>query len=268
MKKPVYNIEWPESWKSSYTFDLLEFFGDTGNLGYTYAYQRRFNKAIDSVKKYVPNHSRIIDVAAAQGNFSLRLAELGYVVTWNDLRAELADYVKIKYETGDIDYLVGNCFDLNLQENFDAVLITEIIEHVAHPDEFLYKISTLIKPGGYIIMTTPNGEYIRNSLPKFSDCPDASIFENIQFKPDADGHIFLLHRDEIVDLVKKAGLILKELYLFTNPLTNGHMKTKYLLPFIPKNIIDLLELLTSFKNGQFFPQINVHTLSIIQKPTK
>lgn len=268
MKKPVYNSEWLESWKSSYSSDLLEFFGDTGNLGYTYGYQLRFNKAIETVKRYVPNHSRIIDVAAAQGNFSLRLAELGYLVTWNDLRAELADYVKLKYETGDINYLSGNCFELNLQEQFDAVVITEIIEHVAHPDQFLLNISTLIKSGGYIIMTTPNGEYIRNNLPRFSDCPDASIFENVQFKPDADGHIFLLHRDEIENLVKKSGLILKELCLFSNPLTNGYIKTNYLLPFIPKPIVDFLELLTSFNNGQLFPKINVHTLAVIEKPSQ
>lgn len=266
MKKPLYNPRWAESWKLSYKYDLLEFFGDPSNLGYTYAYQGRFNKSINAVKKYVPNNSQIIDIAAAQGNFSLRLAELGYVVTWNDLRAELVDYVKLKHETGNINYLAGNCFELNLQEKFDAVLITEIIEHVAHPDQFLSNVGKLVKPGGHIILTTPNGEYIRNNLPKFSDCPDTSIFENLQFKPDGDGHIFLLHRHEIKDLVKKSGLILKELYLFTNPLTNGHIKTGSLLPFIPKAIVNFLEGLTSFNNGHIFPQINVHTLAIIMKP--
>ena len=30
----------------------------------------------------------------------------------------------------------------------------------------------------------------------------------MQFQPDADGHIFLLHRDEIETLVKKAGLLI------------------------------------------------------------
>jgi 2-polyprenyl-3-methyl-5-hydroxy-6-metoxy-1,4-benzoquinol methylase len=266
MKKPIYNPNWQESWKSSYAFDLLEFFGDRKNLGYTYGYQSRFNKSIDAVKRYVPQHSRIIDVAAAQGNFSLRLAELGYTVTWNDLRAELADYVRLKHETGNINYLAGNCFELTFQEPFDAVLITEIIEHVAHPDQFLMNISTLLKPGGYIIMTTPNGEYIRNDLPRFSECPDASIFENVQFKPDADGHIFLLHRDEIETLVQKSGLILRELALFSNFLTNGYIKTNSFLPFIPKPIIDGIEFLTSLNHGQLLPKINVHTIAIIEKP--
>lgn len=266
MKKPVYHSEWPESWKLSYSCDLLEQFGDTHNPGYTYAYQRRFNKVIESVKRYVPKHAHIIDIAAAQGNFSLRLAELDYIVTWNDLRSELADYVKLKYEAGEIHYLASNCFDLDLQEKFDAVLITEIIEHVAHPDQFLHRISTLVKPGGHIILTTPNGEYFANRLPKFSDCPDPSIFESLQFQPDADGHIFLLHRDEIAELVKQSGLILKELCLFNNLLTSGHMKTRYLLPIVPKIAIDRLEALTSASEGQFLPRINSQTLAVIAKP--
>jgi 2-polyprenyl-3-methyl-5-hydroxy-6-metoxy-1,4-benzoquinol methylase len=40
---------------------------------------------------------------------------------------------------------------------FDAVLITEVIEHVAHPDEFLAKTAALVKPHGSIVLTTPNG---------------------------------------------------------------------------------------------------------------
>jgi 2-polyprenyl-3-methyl-5-hydroxy-6-metoxy-1,4-benzoquinol methylase len=266
MKKPTFNNEWPESYKVSYQYDIQEFFGDISNLGYTYAYQNRFNQAINAVKKYVPIGDRIIDVAAAQGNFSLALAELGYIVTWNDLRSELADYVKLKWETGNINYMAGNCFELNFPEPFDAVLITEIIEHVAHPDIFLQNIASLVKPGGYIIMTTPNGEYIRNTLPRFSDCPDPSLYEDMQFKPDADGHIFLLHRDEIVSLVKKSGLILTELKLFTNFFTNGHIKTGYLLPFLPKSLVNLLESITAFKNGNFSAKLNTHTLAVIQKP--
>lgn len=266
MKKPVYDLEWSESWKLSYSFDSLELFGDTSNLGYTYAYQCRFNKAIAAVKQHVPQHSRMIDIAAAQGNFSLHLAELGYRVTWNDLRAELADYVKLKHEIGEIKYLAGDCFELNLQEEYDAVLVTEIIEHVAHPDQFLQNVSRLVKPGGHIILTTPNGEYFANDLPRFSDCPDPSIYESIQFQPDGDGHIFLLHRDEIHTLVQQSGLILKELCLFTNPLTSGHLKTRHVLPFLPKRLVDGLESLTSLNQGQLLPQINAQILAILERP--
>ena len=185
--------------------------------------------------------ARVLDLAAAQGNFSLALAEMGYEVTWNDLRAELAEYVRLKHERGQIQFEPGNAFDLKFPPSFDAVLITEVIEHVAHPDELLRKAATFVRPGGYIVMTTPNGAYFRNGLPRFSDCADPTIYEAVQFKPDADGHIFLLHPDEIQALARQANLRVDTMNLFTNPLTAGHMKMERLLRVFSKRWIDRFE---------------------------
>ena len=119
--------------------------------------------------------------------------------------------------------------------------MTEVIEHVAHPDDFLAKTAALVKPGGVIVMTTPNGAYFRNRLPRFSDCVDPSVYESGQFKPDSDGHIFLLHPDEVHALAGRAGLVVDELVLFTNPLTNGHLKTAAALKVLPRTLIASLE---------------------------
>jgi 2-polyprenyl-6-hydroxyphenyl methylase/3-demethylubiquinone-9 3-methyltransferase len=193
------------------------------------------------VTEVLPPGARILDVAAAQGNFSLALAEMGYDVTWNDLREDLIKYVWQKYERGKLEFAPGSVFDLDFPEFFDAVLITEIIEHVAHPDEFLTKVASLVKPGGYIVMTTPNGAYFKNALPKFSDCANPAAFETAQFKPDAEGHIFLLHPDEVGTLAGRAKLYVEERKLFTTPLTAGHMKTEELLRLLPKRLIDMCE---------------------------
>ena len=78
-----------------------------GLHGYAYAYQARVENTMDLLRATVPPGSRILDVAAAQGNFTLRLAEAGYDVTWNDLRADLADYVRAKWERGVVHYRPG-----------------------------------------------------------------------------------------------------------------------------------------------------------------
>lgn len=245
MKQITLERDSPESWQYSYQLDLIEIYGHTTRPGHTYAYNNRRQHTLDLVQQIAKPDARILDVAAAQGNFSLWLAELGYDVTWNDLRSDLIDYVRLKQESGMLHFAPGDIFALGLENEFDVVLITEIIEHVAHPDEFLSQIAKLTKPGGFIIMTTPNGEYFWNKLPKFSDCPDSSVFESMQFKPDADGHIFLLHLDEVHDLAQKAGLVIKELRLFTNPLTIGYLKLGILLRFLPESWVKALENWTS-----------------------
>src|SRR5947209_15879881 len=246
MKRIEPQPEWPQSWKESYFYDQSEIYGQISHHGYAYAYENRRRETLRLLTEVLPSGARVLDVAAAQGNFSLALAELGFDVTWNDLRSELADYVRLKYEHGNIRYAAGNAFELAFPSLFDAVLITEVIEHVAHPDDFLTKAAALVRPGGYIVMTTPNGGYFKNRLPKFSECADPAGFESIQFKPNADGHIFLLHIDEIAPLSRRAGLQVEKIVLFTNPLTAGHMKTESLLKILPRGIVRAAERFTEF----------------------
>jgi 2-polyprenyl-6-hydroxyphenyl methylase/3-demethylubiquinone-9 3-methyltransferase len=229
---------WPESWRSSFEYDELEIYGSTARPGYTRAYQCRRNVALEMVARAAAPGASVLDVAAAQGNFTLALAEAGYVVTWNDLRAELADYVRLKHERGEVRFAPGNVFELGLGPCFDVVLVTEIIEHVAHPDDFLRKVAGLVRPGGHVVLTTPNGGYFLNRLPRFSRCPDPSQYEAVQFKPNSDGHIFLLHEDECPVLAGAAGLRIIETALFSNPLTCGHVKTGALVQMLPAAWID------------------------------
>ena len=208
MKQVTPDDTWLESWKYSYPYDLEEVYGQVSCYGYAYAYENRRDRTLALVEEVVPPGSRILDVAAAQGNFSLTLAERGYRVTWNDLRADLVDYVKLKHERGDVTFAPGNVFELEFDHVFDCVVATEVIEHVAHPDDFLKKLSQMVRPGGYLVLTTPNGAYLRNDLPRFSDCKDPSVFESVQFKPNAE----------------RTGWMLERRAVFTTPLTNGHVK--------------------------------------------
>lgn len=245
MKQVSLQDDWPDIWKYSYPYDLMEIYGSSEAPGYSYAYSNRRKNVLEIINKVAKPGAKILDVAAAQGNFTLALAEMGYEVTWNDLREELIDYVKLKHEFGTVHYAPGNIFDQNFDNQFDVVLIAEVIEHVAHPDDFLKKIAKMLKPNGRIVLTTPNGGYFKNTLPRFTDCPDPSQYEEIQFKPNSDGHIFLLHLDEINTLTNQAGLIVEEIKLVTNSLTNGHIKLHYLLKILPISLVQLFEKITS-----------------------
>src|SRR5277367_1418249 len=102
---------WPDSWKYSYPYDLAEVYGEITNRGYAYAYDNRRRQTLRLLTEVLTPGARILDVAAAQGNFSIALAEMGYNVTWNDLREDLADYVRFKYERGEIHFAAGNAFE-------------------------------------------------------------------------------------------------------------------------------------------------------------
>ena len=255
--QPEFDAKWPKPWRESYHYDCLEVWGkkseiDSASIGYACGYANRRQQTLNAVLGSCPPPGRILDLAAAQGNFTISLAGLGYQVTWNDLRPELVDYVRLKIPLGrNIDFLPGNIFELGDDHigAFDAVVALEVIEHVAHPDDFLLKLASLPKPGGVIILSTPNGGYFLNDLPRFSDCHDPSVYESMQFKPNSDGHIFLLYEDEIRRFATKAGLEVKRLDLITNPLTAGHIKLRYLLNVLPAWSVRAFEALTRRPSG-------------------
>jgi 2-polyprenyl-3-methyl-5-hydroxy-6-metoxy-1,4-benzoquinol methylase len=265
MRPVVPAAGWPPSWELSYHYDRMELYGENPRSGYVYAYDARRRATLDLVRRAAGPGAAVLDVAAAQGNFALALAELGYEVTWNDLRAELVDYVRLKHERGTIHYAPGNIFELAFPRLFDVVLVTEVIEHVAHPDEFLRKVAALARPGGHIVLTTPNGAYFRNRLPRFSDCPDPALFESRQFLPDSDGHIFLLHEDEIRRFAAAAGLAVVELRLTTNFFTQGHLKTGKLLPFIPARAVQTLEGLSQALPAQLRSKLHTSFAALLRR---
>jgi 2-polyprenyl-6-hydroxyphenyl methylase/3-demethylubiquinone-9 3-methyltransferase len=113
MKRVHIKDWWPDTWKYSYlNYDLQEIYGEIRHYGYVYAYRNRQKHTLRLVEEVLPKGAAILDVAAAAGNFTLSLAEMGYEVTWNDLRADLADYVKMKHEKGVVHYAPGNAFEV------------------------------------------------------------------------------------------------------------------------------------------------------------
>ena len=243
MHRLTYDPASSEFWKSAYEYDELEIGDSRQNLGYSYQYRIRREWALRTIEELVPHGGTVLDVAGGGGNFTLPLAEKGYRVTWNDLRGDLAEIVSRKYERGEVEYSPGNIFSFSdkWREHFDGVLAAEVIEHMAHPDQLLVCLAGMLKPSGRLFLTTPNGGYFRNQLPRFSDCPDPSIYESVQFKPNADGHIFLLDFEECRTLAERAGLEVERIQLMTNPLTHGHMKLGYLLPYLPARLVQAFE---------------------------
>lgn len=244
MKRPNFSNTWPESWKLSYKYDRMEIYGHKDHAGYYTSYKNRRDKTLEVLCGQIKPGDKVLDIAAGQGNFSVLLAERGFVTYWNDLREELVDYVKLKHHKGELNFIPGNALELGFDRTFDAVLIAEVLEHVAQPSEFLTKISSFVKPGGVIVFSTPNGAFFRNRLPSYTEVRGQSELSARQFKPDGDGHLFLLKKEEIELIVNEAGLKIDSLHVINNLLTGGNMGLRFALMVIPEWLVRQIETLS------------------------
>ena len=175
--------------------------------------------------------SRVLEVAAGDGALCACLARDGCEVFANDLRAEnIRDAVQHFTNAVAINIVPGNLFDLEPASVglFDLVIACEIVEHVAHTPAFLRRLKDFLKPQGRILLTTPNGRYFRNDLPTYTEIEDFSALESKQFKPDADGHLFLITPAEICELAVEAGLRVERLSLWGTPVLTGHSRFRVL----------------------------------------
>lgn len=266
---PAPGDDWPQSWLISHAYDKLELAHDASlcpDPGYVRAYRQRVALALELVDDHAPPGAEVLDVAAAQGNLTLALARRGYRVTWNDLRADLAGYVRLKLGAQQVTFCPGNILELDLGP-FDVVLATEVIEHVAHPDEFLERLGKLVRPAGHVIITTPNGRFMRNALPRFSDFADPSVFEARQFEPDADGHIFLLHPDELQALGRATGLDLVRASQCTSVLARGWMRTGGLSRRLPERLIAALDGAVVRAPAAVRDRLTTHLAAVFRRPS-
>jgi len=192
---------------------------------------------------------RILDVGCAQGNLALLLAEAGHHVVAADLKIDFLQYVRKKHDHGRLGLVAVNAERLPFGPIFDVVVLGELLEHAAHPDALLNEARRVARPGGVILLSTPNGDFFLNRLPRYSQVAGNEGLEARQYKPDADGHLFLLTSQELRDLVRQAGLRTESLHFFNSPFNTGVAKWRHIGRWLPMCISQVLERLVSRCRG-------------------
>jgi SAM-dependent methyltransferase len=109
-------------------------------------------QAYDLFQRHVPAGASVIDVGAGAGAFSRRLADAGYHVTGLDVDESKWLPKDIPFRKLDLDKGVREGF----VEPFDAACCMEVIEHVENPWTLLRDLHGLLRPGGKLLLSTPN----------------------------------------------------------------------------------------------------------------
>lgn len=117
-----------------------------------------------------PPPARVLDIACGQGAFLFHLMEEGYP---NPVGVDISpEQVAIARTVADDVHQEDAMSFLDAHPGeFDAVVGLDIIEHFNKDEvfEFLAKVHRALRPGGVLVMTTPNGNHLFASEPLYFD---------------------------------------------------------------------------------------------------
>lgn len=148
---------------------------------------------------HCPVGGSVLDLAAGTGAMSLRLSDMGYKVT-------ATDYVTENFRLHDsIPFFKADLnanFALGHEEQFDAIMASEIIEHLENPRHFARQCFKVLKNGGKVILSTPNVDSVA-SIVSFMRNGTFQWFSDTNYIKD--GHITPLTQWQIGKSFVEAG---------------------------------------------------------------
>lgn len=107
----------------------------------------------------------VLDVGCGEGGFAYHIAPRVSRVVAIDVLETSIEIARDFYSLPNIDFIAGDLFQIKFpNSSFDCVLFLETIEHVENPVLFLKEFHRLLKPGGFLIISTPNALHYANII--------------------------------------------------------------------------------------------------------
>jgi len=140
----------------------------------------------------------ILDAAAGNGILSRNLRELGFRVVGSDLQPRPSAASAGGFFVSDLNR--GLAFPAAV---FDACVSLETIEHLENPWHFLREVSRVLKPGGRLILSTPNLDYLTCKICFLLQGSFYPFFGEWQYR--VIGHLTPLSRYYLARILERSG---------------------------------------------------------------
>jgi|KBSSwiStaDraftv2_1062776.scaffolds.fasta_scaffold93841_2 SAM-dependent methyltransferase len=127
----------------------------------------------------------VLDVASGEGYGSFLLEQVARNVIGVDIDQKAVDFANKNYLSERVSYRRGDAAKLPIEDqSVDVVVSFETIEHFADQADFIAEIDRVLRPGGLVIMSSPNREIYS----------EAQNYQN-------PFHVHELNKQEFVDLL-------------------------------------------------------------------
>jgi len=159
----------------------------------------------DVVLDFIKNigHGKFLEVGVGSGDLLFDLAKRKYTGLGVDISEDAVKMAREKLKNINCDIKVKKIDLFNLDENFDIVIILEVIEHIKDDEKALEKIYSLLNKNGYLIISAP--AHMKEWSVKIDEWA---------------GHFRRYEKDELRSKLEKSGFEVIKLYNYGFPIAN------------------------------------------------
>jgi 2-polyprenyl-3-methyl-5-hydroxy-6-metoxy-1,4-benzoquinol methylase len=135
----------------------LEFTGERMIIGKSDRATEKQHLARYQFVKKLAAGKRVLDAGCGSGYGSHILSEVAESVTGIDIAAEAIECASKNYSRSNLSYLNVDATNTGLpDQSFDMIVSFEVVEHIPDPGAYLSELKRLLKPGGSLVISTPN----------------------------------------------------------------------------------------------------------------
>lgn len=111
-----------------------------------------FEEYLRRIRQFMPEGGRLLDVGAATGFFLPIAHQAGFEASG----VEISPYAALRAREKGLDVITGSLGDVPSGKAFDVLTMFDVIEHVADPAAEIERAHGLVRPGGMLVVNTPD----------------------------------------------------------------------------------------------------------------
>jgi len=149
--------------------------------------KRSWESQLKYCVSYIKNKNKLLEIGAGGGQSLEWFEEKNFDVTGIEPDQNNVKLINKRLKKGKC--LVGFVEDIEIEEKFDIIWMSHVLEHLVNPKQFLEKTKNMLKENGIFFIEVPNAEN-KNLLEK-------TIF--------TDPHTFHFSRKSLIKISETAG---------------------------------------------------------------
>jgi SAM-dependent methyltransferase len=168
------------------------------------------------VKRHAPTPGKLLDIGCSTGHYLAAMRERGWQVAGVELSEYAASYARQNFN---LDVRTGTLHEAGFTDDqFDLVTLWDVFEHVLDPKATLAEIARILKPGGLVVISSPNPTGI-----------EARLFGSSWVGWERPRHLHLFTPDVLRRYLHDAGFSLRSIESFSGRLSVTLLSVEFML---------------------------------------